>query len=620
MKKLFALLGRAPRLTGALAIVAAVVAVSAATYAWGPDRPDIDAKKGADYVVFNSMTNNPNYGNERQFITVQDPKTGNYGNNVTVEPGKEYMVRVLVHNDANTKAHPTKDLRAINTTLRTVVSPKTGKTNAITAYVDADNATPKSVYADIAFNSDQDFNLAYVTGSARAYNNGYAAGGDGKPLNDSMVTQAGVKLGYAKEGDGVIPGCFEYINYVYFKVRPQFAPSTDFTVQKKVSEADKNKWNETLATTPGQTIDYRIEYKNTGGIVNNDVVVKDTLPQGVSYVPGSTMLYNNKLPQGKQLSDNITTKDGVNIGHYAPGANAFVVFKAKVAANDALAVCDINTLINKATVETDYGKKTDDATITVTKKCEEPPVKIQVCDLTTKKVITINEKDFDGKKHSKNLDDCKPPVMIQVCELTTKKIITINEKDFDGKKHSKDLNDCKEVVVKIQVCELATKKIITIDEKNFDNKKHSKDLKDCEVVNKIQVCELDTKKVITINEKDFDAKKHSKDLNDCKPPVMIKVCELETKKIISIDEKDFDGDKHSKDLNDCKEVPPVTPPVTEKCDIPGKEHLDKDSADCVQTPVTELPTTGMGDIMPILGAGSLIAAASYYVASRRSLL
>lgn len=66
----------------------------------------------------------------------------------------------------------------------------------------------------------------------------------------------------------------------------------------------------------------------------------------------------------------------------------------------------------------------------------------------------------------------------------------------------------------------------------------------------------------------------------------------------------------------CEEKPPVTPPV-EKCEIPGKEHLPKDSKDCVETPVTELPTTGIGDFMPVLGAGSLIAAIGYYIASRR---
>lgn len=74
--------------------------------------------------------------------------------------------------------------------------------------------------------------------------------------------------------------------------------------------------------------------------------------------------------------------------------------------------------------------------------------KIQVCELTTKKIITINESEFDATKHSKNLNDCKEaptPTTVQVCELATKKVITINESEFDSTKHSKDLNSCKEV-------------------------------------------------------------------------------------------------------------------------------------------------------------------------------
>jgi LPXTG-motif cell wall-anchored protein len=113
-----------------------------------------------------------------------------------------------------------------------------------------------------------------------------------------------------------------------------------------------------------------------------------------------------------------------------------------------------------------------------------------------------------------------------VCELSTKKIITINEKDFDASKYSKNLDDCKEIVKNIKVCELATKKIVTIDEKNFDASKYSKDLKDCEeVVKTIKVCELSTKKIITINEKDFDASKYSNDLSKCEtvtPPELPK--------------------------------------------------------------------------------------------------
>ena len=115
-------------------------------------------------------------------------------------------------------------------------------------------------------------------------------------------------------------------------------------------------------------------------------------------------------------------------------------------------------------------------------------------------------------------------------------------------------------------------------------------------VKMIKVCELDTKDIITIREEDFDSSKHSKDYDDCD----IKVCDLATKTIISIRKDDFDDSKHSTDLSDCDEVP-VTPPAP-------------------QTP-PELPKTGVGEtVTGALGIGSIIAAAGYYVASRRNLL
>lgn len=69
---------------------------------------------------------------------------------------------------------------------------------------------------------------------------------------------------------------------------------------------------------------------------------------------------------------------------------------------------------------------------------------------------------------------------IKVCELATKKLITIKESQFDANKHSKDFADCNEVPADIEVCELATKKSITIKETDFDSSKHSEDFADCE--------------------------------------------------------------------------------------------------------------------------------------------
>jgi len=70
-------------------------------------------------------------------------------------------------------------------------------------------------------------------------------------------------------------------------------------------------------------------------------------------------------------------------------------------------------------------------------------IKIKVCELATKTVITINPSEFDETKHSRVLTDCKEtPATIRVCELSTKKVIEIKDNEFDETKHSRVLEDC----------------------------------------------------------------------------------------------------------------------------------------------------------------------------------
>jgi PKD repeat protein len=72
--------------------------------------------------------------------------------------------------------------------------------------------------------------------------------------------------------------------------------------------------------------------------------------------------------------------------------------------------------------------------------------------------------------------------------------------------------------------------------------------------------------------------------------------------------------------NECKPGVPTGDTRCTPCEVPGKEQYPKDSTDCVETPV-ELPHTGPMDVIGGgLGLGSLIAAASYWYASRRGLL
>lgn len=656
MSKLISLIRRAPKRFSALvAMAAAAVIVPAAVFAWGPDRPTFDAKHPAPYVTFNSITDNRDVGDERNFVRVRESGVGNYTENVNLQPGKSYDVMVYYHNNASSGLNESGAGIAKDVLLRMQMAANVdaGKSTNISGFITSSNAKPNEVYDTATLNNPTTgtMDLHFVAGSAKVTSNGKV---NGATLPDSVFT-TGAKLGFDSL-NGTLPGCNEYAGYVIFKIK---AHQPNFTVSKQVQKEGETGWKESVTAKPGEKVNYLVTYKNTGTTNQNNVVLKDTLPKGTEYVSGTTYVANATNPNGLLIGKNsdTATTTGMNIGNYAPGAAAYVKFTAKVSANDKLPVCGTNKLVNKAEIQTDNGNKSDTADVIVNKECK--PVAKYTCDalkvvqvdrthfkLTTNytaenatfKSVTYTIKNaagqtvdtktststslnytqatvgkftvqaavtftVNGSDKTVTSEGCKGAFEvkkedkdIQVCELATKKIITIKESAFDASKHSKNLEDCKEIVKNIKVCELATKKIVTINEKDFDAKKHSKNLDDCkEIVKNIKVCELETKKIITIDEKNFDSKKHSKNLADCKvtPPTKIEVCDVTTKTIVTINEADFDETKHSKDLSKCEETP-VTPP--------------------------ELPQTGAGEnIVAVLGLGAIIASLSYYIASRRAL-
>ena len=383
-----------------IAIVAAAIIVPTVAFAWGPERDTYTIANPADKVTFNSITDNPNIGDERNFVGIREVGSANvWYDDVTAQPGKEYFVRMYVHNNAADNLN----LVAKDVTAKFNLPTNTAKSLQINGFLSSSNATPNEVYDHARFKSDRDFNLAYIDNSLKYENNVF--GSAGTPLPESIFTSTGAKLGYDKL-DGNIPGCFEYAGYVTFKVKPQFVQTTDFTFTKEVSKHGENKWSENYTAKPGDTVDFLLQYKNTGEVRQDGVTFRDTLPEGLSYVPGSTT-WSNVLTQDVAAPDELLTK-GINIGSYAPGGGAYLIFSATVDSKEALE-CGKSTLVNKAKVNTGGYSVSDTASVTVTKECE--PGKISVCELKTNKIITIDESDFDTSKHSKDLDDCKelPP-------------------------------------------------------------------------------------------------------------------------------------------------------------------------------------------------------------------
>ena len=310
------------------AAVAAVAATGAlVAFAWGPSRTTFTLEKPASYVTFNSITNNnKEVGDERYFVSAS-PYTGNASQNkwtdsTLVENGKEYVVRMYVHNNAASNLKLTaKDVKAY-----VVLPTTTGTEITVSGKITSSNAKPTAVWDETHFKSKngEKFNLAYVDGTAKYYNNAGTFN-----LTTSVFTNKGTLLGY-KKMDGNIPGCIQYSGYLTFHVKAQFASKPGLSIQKEVKLLGTDTWSEQIKAKSGDTVRYRIHVKNTGNVQLKNVSVRDILPTGLTYVKGSTTLANSTNPKGISVSDNILNDNGLNVGTYNANGDAWIYFNATV--------------------------------------------------------------------------------------------------------------------------------------------------------------------------------------------------------------------------------------------------------------------------------------------------
>lgn len=646
------------RTWAAAAIVTAVVAVPAGLMAWGPDRPTYTMAHPADHVTFNSITDNPAHGDERNFVQVRNvTDNGQFTENVTLTPGKEYEVYVFYHNNAATRLNDAAHNYAgiakdafIRTDLPASVA--AGSDARINGYVGASNASPQQVWDEAYAKNSTSAAIALriVPGSAKITSNGAV---NGKSLPDTLYT-TGTPLGYSAL-DGKVPGCAEYSGYVTYRFK---ADQPNFTVEKTVSKQGAGQYNENVATNPGDLVDFRIKYKNTGTTQQDAVVIRDQLPANMTYVANSTYVSNSSTGNAwKAITANTVTQQGINIGSYAPGGAGYVKFTAKVASKDALA-CGTNNLVNTASADTQNGSKSDTASVTVTKECQ--PEKVKACNLKTFKIETVEKSKIDNVNYTLDLSKCEVK-KVQACNLKTFKIETVEESKIDNVNYTLDLKKCE--VKKVEACNLKTMKIETVEESKIDNVNYTLDLEKCKKpemvkacnlktmkietvekskidgvnyttdltkceVKKVKACNLETLKIETVEESKIDNVKYTLDLSKCeKKPETVQACDLKTKEIVTVEKSKIDNVNYTLDLTKCEEETTV-----QVCDLETKQivtvkeseasndRYTTDLSKCEKTPETptELPHTGAAEgILSVLGLGSIVGVASAYIASRR---
>ena len=388
MKKLINFIKNHSIISGSVLVAAVAPAL---VWAWGPARPSFTIEKPADYITFNSITNNPVIGgDEKDFVGIREVgSNAKWTNNMKVQNGKEYYVRMYVHNNAASNLN----LVAENVVAKLNVPTTTAKNVTVQGQISASNAKPNTVWDEATFSSDNDFNLAYVDGSALFENNGMGT----TKLPDSIVNNTGAKLGYDKL-DGKIPGCFQYAGYVTVKVKAQVSQPQEKNIDLAKTVRNKTNgeksWVETANAKSGDTVQFQIHAKNTGSAGIQNLVIRDILPKGLNYVAGSTKLYNTSNPKGLKVSDNVIQNSGINIGSYQPNGDAYVRFDATVSAENSLPVCGDNTLTNIAQASDQKIVKNDTASVKVTKKCETPKNPVYKCEALSLNIVRKDEKQI----------------------------------------------------------------------------------------------------------------------------------------------------------------------------------------------------------------------------------
>ncbi len=366
---------------GSIMLGAMVIGGGAFAASWGPERDLYSWNSPADHVVFNSLVDNPTIGDERNFVRVRKAGTDDVlVDTLEVEPGDIIEVFVYYHNNAsatyNDAAHNHSGF-AFQTRLA-MEGPEVveaGKAAEIKGTISANNM---QIYQngelldtqeiwDVAYlkSSDETVYLRYEDGSAVIHNEGTA---NGEYLSDSALwSEEGVYLEYLKDEKywGVIPGCNEFAGYVTFNIK---VDQPGFEIEAKVKKTGDTDYQDEVTVAPGDVVDLRLCYTNSGTTIQNDVTLKDELPDKLTPVSGSVSMTTTTGGTTK-VQDGIFSV-GLQVGSFSSGQSACAYYQAKAAEVD----CGTTTVETSPWVYTNNGGKTDSVKINIkrTEGCDTP--------------------------------------------------------------------------------------------------------------------------------------------------------------------------------------------------------------------------------------------------------
>lgn len=304
------------------------VTTDAAPDTWGPDRQVYKSNDRPEVSAINSVIDSSNYGDERNFMRIRDLDEGtDWSDTAMIRTGGKYEVAVYFRNDSSSQSAKYPYLRV---EIPAIVRSRTDRdqepvASVALAYVRSSNTMPAEVYDSVTFVNDTraDAALRYVKGTAKLETDDNRVRDD--ISMDALISESGIGVGSDRIDGDLPPGFSGRVSFTLIADQP------GFLFENSVKLRGSDQWASKLEVKNGDVVEYRLAYDNTGTTEQTDVVMKAVWPSSLRYLDGSSELSNSNNPAGAKLEDGISG-DGVNIGHYMAGANAYLYVSAIVQA------------------------------------------------------------------------------------------------------------------------------------------------------------------------------------------------------------------------------------------------------------------------------------------------
>lgn len=273
---------------------------------------------------------------------------------VTADPGDTIEGVIYYHNGV-------EDSVATNTRIQVVLPTVEATTHVLSARITADNAEPVTETIvngqivgkpNFTINASRATTLEYVPNSVRWFPDNAGAS---VPLPNN---QTGAELFAGGLNIGDVVACWAHSGFVMFKVRLkeqiQGTPKLNLVKYASISANVTpfgDMWSKSVTVKPNDTLAFRLTVTNPGTADVPSVIIKDALPNGLTFSANSAQLYVNDSTVPKQLVGDIATGIDLGILHPSSSADAVtkkltVIFKAQVGATFS---CGETKLTNSAT-------------------------------------------------------------------------------------------------------------------------------------------------------------------------------------------------------------------------------------------------------------------------------